>query len=123
VTAASAAMQAENDEEPVDIYDIGCQALLKTAVRLCMIGCNLCESKAVDLYDDAEVRETIFRAFGEVSRSEFQALCAGAYKGKEWLACQLAVPQHDIDDYYGRVKGPNALQPFRQHPRLIPAMP
>jgi hypothetical protein len=98
VTAAPEAMQAE---EAVDF--LTGQNIRDTAVRLCMLGCGdaiccsleTCEPKAVQLYDDAEVRETMFRVFGEVSRSQFEALCAEGYKHRKRLVSDILLSQEN----------------------------
>jgi hypothetical protein len=121
----------DQDEGPVNVHDISCQTLHDTAVQLCMIACGdatclalgTCESKAVELYDDAEVRESIFRSFGEVNRSQFEALSAEAYKDREELVIDVVLPHVDIVEYYGGEEGPSALLSFQFHPRLIPALP
>jgi hypothetical protein len=85
VTAAEA-KQNEEFLRNVDLWD--------SDAICCSIG--TCQTKAVHLYDesDAEVRETIFRAFGKVSRSQFEALCAKGYKGRKHLVTEVMYTEH-----------------------------
>jgi hypothetical protein len=63
---------------------------------------STCESKAVQLYDDAEVRDSIVRTFGEVSRGQFEFMCAEAYKHRAHLVRKVIVlPQQSIEEIYG----------------------
>jgi hypothetical protein len=99
-STATLAAESEARAEPLLDYSAS-ERVRDVAVKLCMLACgdayclalHRCPSKAVELYDDAEVRESIIRAFGEVSRSEFEALCAEAYTGREMLVGSIIIPK------------------------------
>jgi hypothetical protein len=110
---STAVLAAEREARGEHLLDfIARQGLRDTAVKLCMLACgesfclalHRCPSKAVQLYDDAEVRESIIRAFGEVSRSQFEALCAKAYADTdlEDLIRGIILPQDNIDEIYSK---------------------
>jgi hypothetical protein len=92
------------------LSEASCADLRDTAVHLCMLACGdalcltlgTCESKAVQLYDDAQIRDSIFRFLGEVSRSQFGALCAEAYAYRKHLITKVLLPQKTLDRIYAK---------------------
>jgi hypothetical protein len=91
IWGVTAAPEAKQTAAEVDLWDS--DFICDTAVRLCMLGCGdaiccsigTCQTKAVELYNDAQVRETIFHSFGQVSRSQFETLCSDGYKHRKRL--------------------------------------
>jgi hypothetical protein len=113
-------------KEEVDLLDS--EFVRNTAVRLCMLGCGdglccgigTCDPRAVQLYDDAEVRDTIFRAFGEVSRSQFNALCAEGYRHRTRLVREAMYTQA-IGSFASDAQV--ALRIFEYYPGLSNVLP
>jgi hypothetical protein len=151
VTAAPEAMQtadAINDDEwhPIDFAapltverktrsehlpsQFICEDLRDIAVKLCMLACGdalclalfRCSSKAVELYDDTEVRDSILRAFGEVSRSQFEALCTKAYGYRKHKMTDLLLPRNSLEKIWGE-KAQSAQYLFQSYKRTAELMP
>jgi hypothetical protein len=128
--AARAAMLKRRSEY---IPGVGtCARVRDTAVQLCMlaIACGdsaclalfRCPSKAVELYDDTEVRESIFRSFGEVSRNQFEALCTKAYAHRKHKMTELVLPQETLEKIWG-AKARRAQHLFQTYERTFECMP
>jgi hypothetical protein len=109
VSAAAQAAEAKRRSEYV-LDESTCERVRDTAVQLCMLACGdsacltlfRCPSKAVQLYDDAEVRGSIIRAFGEVSRGQFEALCTKAYAYRKHILTEMMLPQDVLEKIGGK---------------------
>jgi hypothetical protein len=126
--AAQAAEKKTRSEYVLDNFTREC--VRDTAVQLCMLACGdslclalfRCNSKAVELYDDAEVRGSIFQAFGEVSRTQFEALCTKAYAYRKHILTKLMLPQDVLEKYWGeRAQGHQYM--FGKYKHIAESMP